>query len=551
MPSDGVPRRQASGRVLVVEDDDDLRLAIRFALEQLGWTVDAVPTGADGLASALRDMPDVITLDIGLPDIDGREVLSRLKSDTETAWIPVVILSAGTGGPSVATLLQAGAQDYIAKPFSADELGTRLAVARRVAAAHRLLVTSESRFRLAFDAAPVGIAEVGLDGRFLRPNPALCELLGYSEGELRDRTTADISHPDDARTVRRALRERWASDDLPGAVDRISREERRYITANGQDIHCELSAVVMYDEEGQRHHILAHFVDITERKVHERVLADEHRRLHAAEVIGHIGSWEMDLVTHAVTWSDTLFQLYGVDPGDTPTTHRRGLTLVHSDDDAMLQSAIDQCEDSGTPIVARYRATRPSDGELRWFEVRGERVMDGEGAPRLTGSVIDISEQVWAKEILESSRDDAVAASLQKSSFLANMSHEIRTPMNGVIGMTGLLLDTPLDADQRDFVDTIRGSGEALLMIINDILDFSKIESGELDLECQPFELRECMDATSGRGGGHRHQGHRAAGSSRRTLPSPGIRGRHRASARCWSTWSATPSSSPSAGTCS
>ena len=408
MPSDTVSPRQTSGRVLVVEDDDDLRLAIRFSLEQLGWTVEAVSTGADGIAAALRDIPDVITLDIGLPDIDGREVLALLKSDAETAWIPVVILSAGTGGPSVTALLHAGAQDYIAKPFSSEELGTRLAVARRVAAAHRLLVTSESRFRLAFDAAPVGIAEVGLDGRFLRPNPALCELLGYSEEDLRERTTADISHPEDAAQVQRALREMWASDDLPDSVDRISREERRYITSGGHDVHCELSAVVMYDEEGHRHHILAYFVDITERKVHERALADERRRLHAAEVIGHIGSWDMDLETRIVTWSDTLFRLYGVDPGGGPRLQNQDLANVHPDDGEMLQSAMDECEHSGTAILTRYRSIRPSDGELRWFEVRGERVTDGEGAPRLTGSVIDVSEQVWAKEVLESARDDAV-----------------------------------------------------------------------------------------------------------------------------------------------
>lgn len=112
------------------------------------------------------------------------------------------------------------------------------------------------------------------------------------------------------------------------------------------------------------------------------------------------------------------------------------------------------------------------------------------------GIISDISEHKRAEEAMRLAKEAALEAVRVKSEFLANMSHEIRTPMSAVVGLTGLLLDSDLDAEQREWIETIRNSGDALLSTINDILDFSKIESGRMGLERQAFDLRKFVKAS-------------------------------------------------------
>ncbi len=194
-----------------------------------------------------------------------------------------------------------------------------------------------------------------------------------------------------------------------------------------------------------------------------------------------------------IEWvNEGLTRLTGYTLDDLVNT--RGSTLAagsgNPDLDVLIQDAILR-----KSSVIYESKIKTKSGDMRWFSSTLTPIFDEEGnVHKLIIIDSDITDLKLIERELIDAREAALDAARAKSEFLANMSHEIRTPMNGVIGMIHLLLDTPLDSRQREYVNVIRMSGEALLLIINDILDFSKIEAGKVELEEKSFAVHEVIE---------------------------------------------------------
>ena len=320
-----------------------------------------------------------------------------------------------------------------------------------------------------------------LGASFLYVSPPIEAMFGYpAEQWLVDGFFRDLVHPDDQATI--DLYERYLHRESDSASG-----EYRIVSADGRTVWVRDDNTLVRDKEGEPEYVLGFFVDVTDQTEAAAEIRRQKQYFESLVEISPAAVVTLDREERVFGWNPAATRLFGFTPEEA---------IGHSIDELVMSSDVMRAEGAGVAREALEtgrstrisKRTRKDGGSVDVEIVMVPLVVDGEH----TGYYVvyhDISE-------LEAAREAADAANNAKGSFLAAMSHEIRTPMNAIIGMSGLLLDTPLTDEQRDYADTIQTSGDALLTIINDILDFSKIEAGRVDLESEPFELRRAIEST-------------------------------------------------------
>ena len=354
---------------------------------------------------------------------------------------------------------------------------------------------SEQRYRAVVETTSSGIGIADENENLTFVNPGLAKMLGYEPNELLGKNLEEISFKDEYEKFKEQTKKRKAGES--NSFESVLKHR------DGSSVNVLVSASPLFDANDDFESTLAIITDITERKKMLEAIENERNLLHLL----------MDSVPDAIYFKDTEGKFLRINRAQAENLgikNPKEAIGKHDRDFFSPEHAKNAAEDekrilkTGEPLVGRIEQVMRPDGWKSWVSATKVPFYDAEGkVVGLIGISRDVSELVKIQEELKLKNmelDKALAkaeeATQAKSEFLANMSHEIRTPLNAVIGMTGLLLDTPLNEEQLEFVRTIRSGGEALLSVINDILDFSKIEAGKIDLEYIPFDLRECVEDT-------------------------------------------------------
>jgi PAS domain S-box-containing protein len=321
-------------------------------------------------------------------------------------------------------------------------------------------------------------------GRFIVVNRAWELLHKRNRADVIGKTSREFQHP---RAAEVALQ---FDEEVLQSASGFEAREGFVINAEGEEIPVILAKQVVRRADGTVDGLIGTVTDVTLIKKLEREIALQREQLDLVIRSSQQGILDVELRLHGVAYySERFREILGFEGHNFPADFSYE-DWVFPEDITTFRQQLARHFKKETPFFdVECRALRAGGGHM-WLRVRGiaQYGIDGR-AQRFVGSIVDVTERREAEMKLIEANVRVTEAARAKESFLATMSHEIRTPMNGVLGMAGLLAETPLNDEQRDYIRLIRASGDTLLRLIDDVLDFSKIESGRMTLESVSVEL--------------------------------------------------------------
>ncbi len=477
--------------ILVVEDDVALNTLIQKTLQKNNYQTKGFYTGNEAIEWIKENnSPDILLLlDYQLYEMSGEQVIKILRKDNID--IPFVIITGHGDEKTAVEMMKLGAHDYMVKdsnfidllPTIIKQVINHIDIENKLYESQLALKKSEEKYRSIFENIQDVYFEISLKGEVLEISPSVENMLSLKKEDILHQSL--FSDANEEASLLNLLKDKGVISDY----EVFLRKE------NGQKLPASFTCKYIYDQHGNPRKIIGTIRNITERKQAEEVIrhSEERYRILAENSSDMISKHNWDRTYLYVSPACT--NLLGYYPDEL--TGRSAYQLIHADDvENIRKNHILLLENRTNSFIESYRIKK-KDGTYIWFETNNQVIYNQN--TNLVQEIVCVSRDITErkdKEELLKAKEVAERANKAKSEFLANMSHEIRNPLNAIIGMTSTLSKTPLNQDQKQYLNSISVSSTNLLSILNDILDFSKIEAKKVDLVFASFSLREVARQT-------------------------------------------------------
>lgn len=347
----------------------------------------------------------------------------------------------------------------------------------------------EAKFRAVFEQAAIGMARMGIDGRWLEVNQKFCDIVGYLPEELMGLTFQEITYPDDLDTDLE-----YVHHLISGEIEDYS-IEKRYIRKDGSVIWINLTGSGVRKPSGEPEYFIITVEDISEKKRAQVELQESERLLRETQTISKVCGWEYDVENHRLKWTDEAYRIQGLPPGSYDPNVSGAIELYTPVLEGVIEQAFQKAVSRGEPydLVLEFTTAR---GQHLWIRTIGRAVRRDGKTVRVAGSIIDITELKQSQEQKQRIAE-VEAANRELEAFSYSISHDLKTPLRAIDGFSQIIMDDyrdRLDEEGQRLLNVVRDNVQKMGDLIDGILTLSRL--GRRQIKPSEIDMRKLAQST-------------------------------------------------------